>query len=138
MSPATGSAAGTTITGIPGAKSAMTDSVVVPRRARAVPQGRSRIRWRPWLRALHRDAGYFFVGLTFVYAVSGLAVNHIADWEPNFRQVTRQHQLPAPLPGEDEQIAGLAARALELTTPVREAYRTDERTLQVEFDRRTL
>jgi uncharacterized protein len=116
----------------------MADSVARARQARAGSEGRSRFRWRLWLRAIHRDVGYFCVGLTFVYAVSGLAVNHIADWEPNFRQITRQHQLPAPLPGEDEQIAALAARALELTTPVREAYRTDERTLQVEFDRRTL
>jgi uncharacterized protein len=101
-------------------------------------EGRSRLRWRPWLRAIHRDVGYFCVGLTFVYALSGLAVNHIADWEPNFRQIAREHQLPLPLPSEDEQIAALAASALRLTAPVREAYRTDERTLQVVFDRRTL
>lgn len=37
-------------------------------------------RLRPWLRALHRDAGYLAVGLTVVYAISGLAVNHVADY----------------------------------------------------------
>ncbi len=37
------------------------------------------VRWRPTLRALHRDIGYLAVGLTFVYAASGLAVNHIED-----------------------------------------------------------
>lgn len=42
---------------------------------------------RRWLRALHRDAGYLIVGLTFVYALSGLAVNHIGDWDPNFTPV---------------------------------------------------
>ena len=36
--------------------------------------------WRPWLRAMHRDIGYVAVGLTFVYALSGLAVNHLTDW----------------------------------------------------------
>jgi uncharacterized protein len=101
-------------------------------------EGRSRFRWRLWLRAIHRDVGYFSVGLTFVYALSGLAVNHIADWEPNFRQIARQHQLPTPLPNEDDQIAALAARMLELDSPVRESYRSDEQTLQVVFDRRTL
>lgn len=33
---------------------------------------------------LHRDFGYFFAGTTVIYAVSGLAVNHVNDWNPNF------------------------------------------------------
>ncbi len=41
-------------------------------------------RWRGWLRAVHRDFGYLAVGFTLIYAVSGLAINHIADWDPNF------------------------------------------------------
>ena len=114
---------------IPGAKSAMHKSERAPR---------PRLRWRPWLRAIHRDVGYFSVGLTFVYALSGLAVNHIADWEPNFRQITRQHQLLTPLPSEDQKIAETASVALGVSEPVREMYRVDERTLQVVFDRRTL
>jgi hypothetical protein len=47
---------------------------------------RAKIPWRRWLRALHRDVGYLAIGLTFVYALSGIAVNHIADWDPNFKQ----------------------------------------------------
>ena len=34
--------------------------------------------------ATHRDVGYFFAGLTVMYAVSGVAVNHIDDWNPNY------------------------------------------------------
>lgn len=64
-----------------------------------------RLRWRPKLRALHRDVGYLLVGLTFVYAASGLAVNHIEDWDPNFAQFERTHQLAAPLP-KDQAAAG--------------------------------
>lgn len=104
----------------------------------AVREGRSRLRWRPWLRAVHRDVGYFCVGLTIVYALSGLAVNHINDWEPNFRQIARQHQLPTPLPGEDEQIAELAVRTLTIAAPLRESYRIEEHSLQLVFDRKTL
>ena len=33
---------------------------------------------------LHRDFGYFFAGTTVIYAISGLAVNHLGDWNPNF------------------------------------------------------
>ncbi|MDB4962442.1 MAG: hypothetical protein JWP01_2441 [Myxococcales bacterium] len=43
-----------------------------------------RKRWRGWLRAVHRDFGYLAVGFTLIYAVSGIAINHIADWDPNF------------------------------------------------------
>lgn len=68
------------------------------------------IRWRPWLRAFHRDIGYFCVGLTVIYALSGLAVNHIEDWDPNFDQYERTLQLEAPLP-EDDQAAAAQVRA---------------------------
>lgn len=33
---------------------------------------------------VHRDFGYFFAGTTLVYAISGLAVNHVNHWNPNF------------------------------------------------------
>lgn len=40
----------------------------------------TKFRWRPWLRAVHRDVGYLAVGMTVIYAVSGIAQNHIEDW----------------------------------------------------------
>jgi hypothetical protein len=99
---------------------------------------RFRIRWRPWLRAIHRDVGYFSVGLTFIYAASGLAVNHIADWEPNFRQVERVHQLPLPLPTAEQPLADNVRQALGISEPLREVFRADEHDVEVVFDRRTL
>ncbi|MCB9626815.1 MAG: PepSY-associated TM helix domain-containing protein [Sandaracinaceae bacterium] len=50
-------------------------------------------RARRWLRALHRDAGYLAVGMTIIYAVSGLAVNHIGEWDPNFTEVEQSMSL---------------------------------------------
>lgn len=44
-------------------------------------------RWariKRFARGLHRDMGALAVGLTLVYAISGLAVNHVADWDPSF------------------------------------------------------
>jgi len=35
-------------------------------------------------RFLHRELGFFFVGMTIIYAISGLAINHINDWNPNY------------------------------------------------------
>ena len=37
-------------------------------------------RWRAWLRAIHRDVGYLAIGFTVIYAISGIAQNHIEDW----------------------------------------------------------
>lgn len=64
-----------------------------------------RRRWRAWLRAAHRDVGYLLVGLTVVYALSGLAVNHIADWDPNFAEFERTVQVDAGALPEDEPAA---------------------------------
>ena len=49
------------------------------------------------LRALHRDTGYLVVGLTVIYALSGLAVNHIADWDPNYKQRELTIDIPSNL-----------------------------------------
>lgn len=35
-------------------------------------------------RVTHRDVGYLIAGLTIIYAVSGIALNHKHDWNPNY------------------------------------------------------
>jgi hypothetical protein len=56
-------------------------------------------RWRGWLRAIHRDFGYLAVGFTFIYAVSGIAINHLKDWDPNFH-ATEKTLAIAPIPAD--------------------------------------
>lgn len=41
--------------------------------------------WRKWNRFIHRDFGFFFFGMTIIYALSGIAINHINDWNPNYQ-----------------------------------------------------
>ena len=70
-------------------------------------------RWRGWLRAFHRDVGYLAVGFTVIYAVSGLAINHLKDWDPNFTS-TEQTITIAPIPAElpdDEAVKRVLAAA---------------------------
>ena len=43
------------------------------------------MKWRKWFRIIHRDVGYIGFGLTMIYAISGVAVNHVADWNPNYK-----------------------------------------------------
>jgi uncharacterized protein len=87
---------------------------------------------RSALRALHRDLGYLAVGLTLVYAISGLAVNHIADWDPNFTRSERVVELGGPVDAP-RVLAALAIRE----TP-REVYRAGPAQLEIAFDKRNL
>ncbi|HTM21774.1 MAG TPA: PepSY-associated TM helix domain-containing protein [Kofleriaceae bacterium] len=96
--------------------------------------GHVRKRWRAWLRALHRDAGYLAVGLTLIYALSGLAINHIKDWDPNFKNVDHTYQVPGPYP-EDEQEAGAKVlAAIGSTAQPADVYYATENQLEIEFD----
>lgn len=105
-----------------------------------VPRGKKKLAWRPWLRAIHRDVGYVAVGLTFVYALSGLAVNHVADWsdgDPSFRTYSRTVDV-GRLEGDDAAIAEALRRRLGIAEEPREIYRASPEQLDVIFDKRSL
>jgi len=97
-----------------------------------------RKRWRAWLRAVHRDAGYIAVGLTFVYALSGLAINHVGQWDPNFKSVVTRHELAAPLPKAEAAAVAQVIAELAITEPLREGYWESDGTLQIITDERTI
>jgi hypothetical protein len=99
-----------------------------------------KISWRPWLRAIHRDFGYLVVGLTFIYALSGLAVNHITDWsdgDPSFHTYNETHEL-GPMTGTDEEIAKAVRGKLHIKEEPREVYRRSDDEIDVTFERRSL
>jgi hypothetical protein len=50
---------------------------------------------RKTLRALHRDFGYFVVGITFIYTVSGIALNHRQDWNPHYTLISEEIAVPS-------------------------------------------
>ncbi len=93
---------------------------------------------RAWLRTLHRDVGYLAVGLTFVYALSGLAVNHISDWDPNFTQVEREHQVEIPKTDDDDVIAAAVLSELGIEAKPSDVYRPEDGQLEIAVDERTL
>jgi len=101
---------------------------------------RKKQHWRPWLRAMHRDIGYVAVGLTFVYALSGLAVNHLTDWsdgDASFKTYSTSHEL-GPLTGADQAIADDLRKRLSIKEIPREIYRQSPDELDVIFDKRSL
>jgi hypothetical protein len=93
---------------------------------------------RNLVRAVHRDLGNLAVGLTLVYAVSGLAVNHIADWDPNFQSYERTIELGGPIGGDDEAAAATVMARLGVSGKPSEVYRSSADQLDVVLDNRTL
>lgn len=80
------------------------------------------MKWRRLAIVLHRDLGYFFSGVAILFSVSGIAVNHIHDWDPDFI-VSRQGvtlELPADASSIDDVAVKLALTSLESVG----AYRT--------------
>lgn len=53
------------------------------------------MQWRKTLFVLHRDVGFVALGLTLLYGISGIAVNHRRDWDYN-RSTTVEHLNPGP------------------------------------------
>ncbi len=43
-----------------------------------------KLNWRKWFRVIHRDFGYFFFGASVIYGLSGIALNHLDEWNPNY------------------------------------------------------
>lgn len=89
--------------------------------------GTIRKRWRAWLRAIHRDIGYLAVGFTVIYALSGIAMNHIDDWDPNFH-ATEITRTITPIPDEisDDEAARRIAAAAGATGKLDDVYRAGD------------
>lgn len=93
-----------------------------------------RFRWRRWNNVLHRDLGYLCVALTVIYAVSGIAVNHIHDWNPSYK-VERIEKRFEPIAVSDrETMVALALERLELPGPPNDSFRPDPATVQLFYD----
>ena len=73
---------------------------------------------------VHRDLGYFFAGTTLIYAVSGLAVNHVDDWNPSF--VVHRDRVDVSAPVEPSQVT--KQWVMDVLTPLgaRHDYRSHD------------
>lgn len=84
-------------------------------------------RWRAWLRAVHRDVGYLAVGFTVIYALSGIAMNHVDDWNYNYNASERTLTI-APVPDDvtDAEAAQLVAAAAGITGTPETVFRAGD------------
>ncbi len=54
-------------------------------------------------RVLHRDLSYFFAGMVIIYSISGIALNHIHDWNPNY--IIQSQDFTINLPTDTSKIS---------------------------------
>lgn len=95
---------------------------------------RRRFQWRRWNNILHRDLGYLCVALTVIYAISGIAVNHMHDWNPNYK-FERVERTLEPIPvGDRQTMVDLAVERLDLPGPPQESFRPDPGTLELFYE----
>ena len=92
------------------------------------------MKWRKWNNILHRDIGYLVVGLTIVYCISGIAVNHVQDWNPSYK-IEKQFITIDPITStERKQMVDEALSKLTIAEPLKDSFRPDEETLQLFFE----
>jgi hypothetical protein len=93
-----------------------------------------KVDWRSWFRAFHRDIGYVAVALVLAYGLSGLAVNHIEDWNPNYKFDERAVTI-APLTGTPAEMAAQVIERLAIDRRiVRGHFQETEQRLRVFLD----
>ena len=97
------------------------------------------MRLRKLIIATHRDVGYVVAGLTVMYAISGIAVNHIEDWNPNYVMTAEEANVgPMPTEGTADALAAEVLQRMEITTEPRSALRIGPSQLKVFLEQRTL
>lgn len=97
----------------------------------------AKFKWRKWNNILHRDIGYLVVALTIIYGISGLAVNHVADWNPNYK-IEKELIAIAPIAAtESDAMVKEALEKLQLTLQPTSSFRPDPETLQLFYDKKT-
>jgi hypothetical protein len=95
------------------------------------------MRWHKLNVILHRDVGYLAFALTIVYGVSGLAVNHRADWNPSIRQTKTTMAIAPVLAAERDAIVSETLGKLSLTEAPRNTFRPDPQTLRIFYENLT-
>lgn len=90
--------------------------------------------FRKICRTLHRELGYLAVGLTLVYAVSGIVVNHAHHWDANYSRTLEQFTIEAPGTGPTAEIEPLVMERLGIEGPIKSTWRAAPDSFQVFLD----
>ncbi|KZN40695.1 PepSY-associated TM helix domain-containing protein [Pseudoalteromonas luteoviolacea] len=88
--------------------------------------------WFKLNRNLHRDIGYFCIGMTLVFAISGIALNHIHQFNSNYQVSRVSHQITLDVERiETPEFESQLLQKLALTTPVKARFWQDKNTYKL-------
>ena len=91
------------------------------------------MKWRKWNNIIHRDLGYLCFGLTIIYVISGVAVNHIQDWNPTY--IIERLNSTVDLRGVDisdnKALTSTVLIQLEEKAPLKNIFWFDSNTLKI-------
>jgi len=99
------------------------------------------MKWRRLNYALHRDIGYLCIGLTLIYAVSGIAVNHISNsFNPSYSitKVTGTAPRLEPEKKPGMEYINNVLNSLEITGPFKNAAMVSSGILRIFTDGGTI
>ena len=94
------------------------------------------MKWRKINRIIHRDLGYFFVGMTLIYSLSGIALNHLDDWNPSYTIIQKEFQVDTmPSRAEiDQDVALNLTGRFDEKDHFKNYYFPEEQTLKIFID----
>ncbi|MDH3999318.1 MAG: PepSY-associated TM helix domain-containing protein [Desulfuromonadales bacterium] len=100
---------------------------------------KKRFNWRRYNYLLHRDIGFLCVGLSLIYAISGVAVNHIADWNPSYSSQRTETNI-GPVTGDPKAAATISHILTKLNDPgkLENSYRPAPEMLQLFVEGRSI
>ena len=75
-------------------------------------------------RITHRDIGYLIAGLTIIYAISGIALNHKHNWNPNYIIDSRVFTTDIPIIRDsfNNEIAQKILKSIEIDSDFKTFY----------------
>jgi len=88
-------------------------------------------------RSLHRDLGYLSIGLTIVFAVSGITLNHHNDWNSNYSISRKEILLKDNTVNDDEQILSLAKEKFKINHKLKGKFWVSPNELKMFFANET-
>lgn len=96
-----------------------------------------KFKWRKWNRILHRDFGYVFFAMTIIYSLSGIALNHLDDWNPDY-SITKKN-VETDLRKQDEKFSREQVNAvlekLDEADNYKKHYSPDKNTVKIFIDK---
>lgn len=88
-------------------------------------------KFRKICRTFHRELGFLAVGLTLVYAISGIAVNHAHHWDANYARTLEVSSMEPVGVGPTQDIEPVVLDRLDLELPIKNTWRKSETVFQV-------